>query len=208
MRIKQCFNPDCSIKYREDMDDYNLDNCTKCGAPIIFIECDENFNNFSNPNSSSDNINNYMNKDKLELEKDILTQNNDRNVIFKLSANGEIIVTENEEINFDLTGPRLIIYSGVTAKDVYEIKYDEVVIGRRNVSEIPDIDLSIYDRNNITSRRHALVYKLRDRFYVRNESSKNSLHVNKKAIAKGEDFRLENGDLIILSRSYVLQFLE
>ena len=201
MAIKQCFNPICRVKYREDMEEYNLDNCTVCGAPIILIEemADDNI-------SESSTLNNE-NSDILEDCNEVCSERKD--VIFEVLSNGniEILLSENE-VDTNVSGPRVNVYSGVTLKAVYKLEYDETTVGRRSVAETPDIDLSMYDRKNITSRKHALIYKFKDNYYVRNESSKNSLHVNKKSIKKGEEYMLSLGDLIILSRAYVLEFLE
>ncbi|MBP3917434.1 FHA domain-containing protein [Clostridium sp.] len=201
MAIKQCFNPICRVKYREDMEEYELDNCSVCGAPIILIEetSDEKVLE-SSPLSNEDN---NISEDSNEVFSE------KKDVYFKVLANGEIVISQfKEEVDTNVSGPRVNIYSGVTLKSVFKLEYDETSIGRRSVAETPDIDLSMYDRKNITSRKHALIYKLKDNYYVRNESSKNSLHVNKKSIKKGEDYMLSSGDLIILSRAYVLEFLE
>ena len=201
MAIKQCFNPICRVKYREDMEEYELDNCSVCGAPIILIEetPDEKVLE-SSPLSNEDN---NISEDSNEVFSE------KKDVYFKVLANGEIVISQfKEEVDTNVSGPRVNIYSGVTLKSVFKLEYDETSIGRRSVAETPDIDLSMYDRKNITSRKHALIYKLKDNYYVRNESSKNSLHVNKKSIKKGEDYMLSSGDLIILSRAYVLEFLE
>ena len=156
--------------------------------------------------SESSTLNNE-NSDILEDCNEVCSERKD--VIFEVLSNGniEILLSENE-VDTNVSGPRVNVYSGVTLKAVYKLEYDETTVGRRSVAETPDIDLSMYDRKNITSRKHALIYKFKDNYYVRNESSKNSLHVNKKSIKKGEDYMLSLGDLIILSRAYVLEFLE
>lgn len=60
------------------------------------------------------------------------------------------------------------------------------------------------DRN--VSRQHAMIYKEDGNFYLRKLSASNALHVNTEPVID-EDVKLNDGDMIVLSRKYGLQFI-
>ena len=94
---------------------------------------------------------------------------------------------------------------------VYELKYDETIIGRNSSEFTPDIDLQEVDNENAISRKHLLVYKEDDKYYVRNLSKKCSVHIKRydedepKVLSFNESVVIEDGDFIVLSGKFILE---
>lgn len=117
----------------------------------------------------------------------------------------EKIVKKEEEV-YPGEGPRILIYKGREIAAIYNLEYDETLIGRNSIDSTPDIDLSEFDEDRFVSRKHALIYKENNNFYIRKLSSGNSLHVNTEPVLD-EDVMLNDKDMIVLSRKYGLQFI-
>ena len=81
-----------------------------------------------------------------------------------------------------------------------------MIIGRHSVNSDPDVDLSPIDPEGYTSRRHLMIYKENDKFFARNLSTKNSVHVERDVLANGESKELNDNDLILLSKYVVMVF--
>lgn len=197
MQIKQCIKTKtCGTKFREDDEEFEIGWCSVCGGPIFLIEEDSIVQNEVAYSSIDEG-------EKVEVKESAES----KTVYIDVNVDGEIIISkEKHEIVDDIDGPRLLVYKGVKLVKIVPIEYDETIIGRYSMSSEPDIDLSAYDREKVTSRKHVLVYKINNEFIARNLSAKNSLHVNKKAIAYGEDYKLQHEDILILSRKFAIEF--
>ena len=103
-------------------------------------------------------------------------------------------------------GPRVIIYKGREIAAVVNLEYDETIIGRQSINSTPDIDMTSIDEDRNVSRQHAMIYKEDGNFYLRKLSASNALHVNTEPVID-EDVKLNDGDMIVLSRKYGLQFI-
>lgn len=103
-------------------------------------------------------------------------------------------------------GPRILIYKGREIVAVVNLEYDETIIGRQSINSIPDIDMTSIDEDRNVSRQHAMIYKEDGNFYLRKLSASNALHVNTEPVID-EDVKLNDGDMIVLSRKYGLQFI-
>ena len=103
-------------------------------------------------------------------------------------------------------GPRILIYKGREIAAVVNLEYDETIIGRQSINSIPDIDMTSIDEDRNVSRQHAMIYKEDGNFYLRKLSASNALHVNTEPVID-EDVKLNDGDMIVLSRKYGLQFI-
>lgn len=125
--------------------------------------------------------------------------------IYYVDENNNIKFFIEEDLEESIEGPRIVIYDGDYVLDVIPIIYEETLIGRKSIDITPEIDLSSIDEERYISRKHALVYKHNDNFYIKRISQKNSLHVNSEAIIDGE-VKLEDQDMIILSRKFALKF--
>lgn len=103
-------------------------------------------------------------------------------------------------------GPRILIYKGREIEAVVNLEYDETIIGRKSINSIPDIDMTEFDDDRNISRQHAMIYKEDGNFYLRKLSHSNALHVNTEPVIE-DDVELQDGDMIVLSRKYGLQFV-
>ena len=86
------------------------------------------------------------------------------------------------------------------------IQYDEYTIGRNSTTFCPDIDLSKVDFENRISRKHLMIYRQEDKYYVRNLSAKNTVHVNDLLISENESMEINHKDKIILSNFIECEF--
>lgn len=84
---------------------------------------------------------------------------------------------------------------------------DRCVIGVSSESNTPDIDLRPYVGETKVSKKHALIYKDRGGYFIKNTSKNHSVHLNEKAIVN-EPVKLQSGDMIVLSKAIVFQFEE
>lgn len=116
----------------------------------------------------------------------------------------EKIVKKEEEYSGE--GPRILVYKGREVAAIYNLDYDETLIGRNSIDCTPDIDLTDIDEDRFVSRKHALIYKENNNFYLRKLSENNSLHLNTEPVLH-EDVMLKDKDMIVLSRKYGLQFI-
>ena len=86
------------------------------------------------------------------------------------------------------------------------IMFDEYTVGRNSTTFCPDIDLSKIDFENRISRKHLMIYRDEDQFYVRNLSSKNTVHINETLLRCDESMVLNDKDKIILSNFIECEF--
>lgn len=86
------------------------------------------------------------------------------------------------------------------------IMFDEYTLGRNSTTFCPDIDLSKIDFENRISRKHLMIYRDEDQFYVRNLSSKNTVHINETLLACDESMVLNDKDKILLSNFIECEF--
>lgn len=111
-----------------------------------------------------------------------------------------------DRLNSDYKGDRIeFILHGQVVR-TYPLEYDEFLIGREHDGVVPDIDYTNFDENRYISRRHALVYRQQNEYFIRNLSTKNSVHVNKEVLKEKEFRCLQDGDRIVLSRKFGLVF--
>jgi len=106
----------------------------------------------------------------------------------------------------DFTGDRIEMYVDGTVYKTIPFVFDELLIGRESSGEMPDIDYTGIDEERFISRRHALIYRQKGQFIIRNVSSKNTVHVNRQSLAEKEEVVLTGDEKIILSRKFGLVF--
>ena len=106
----------------------------------------------------------------------------------------------------DYEGNRVVAFVDGEVFRTFPLEYDENIIGRESKGNRPDIDLTDIDPDRKISRRHALIYRYNQQYYIRNLSSKNSLYVNRELIPQNEEVLLEDGSTIVLSGEYGLIF--
>lgn len=92
--------------------------------------------------------------------------------------------------------PCLVMIRGDFIGQVYELKQDVTMIGRSD-----DVDLVVSDTS--ISRRHAMVVKRDDHFYLSDLGSTNGSFINKEQVI--DPIRLAEGDKVALG-SVVFKF--
>lgn len=103
--------------------------------------------------------------------------------------------------------PKIVIYLEDIVYKVIDVKYEEMTIGRSAKNNNPDIDLKAIDLEKIISRKHGIIYKKNDGYYLKNIASQNSIHINGVELFRNQEKKLESDDLIILSRKFKLEYI-
>ena len=122
-----------------------------------------------------------------------------------LDSKGNIIFIDNKEVQ-DIKEDKLVVYLSNQIYKEIPLEYDEIIIGRLSSSFEPDVDLSEIDIDRNISRKHLMIYRKNGNLYARNLSTKNSVHVQNQPLMTGEDKKLNDDDIIILSRYLVIRF--
>lgn len=132
------------------------------------------------------------------------------------------VTTKNEQIPVDSTNSKVIKDATSDVKgylyllledDEIEYELSEVTcIGRTTEDTQADIDLTEYAGKDV-SRRHAVITKEKDGFYISNVSKTHSVRIidkdtNETAMEYGSKIRLETEVGILLSKKVFLQFVE
>lgn len=75
---------------------------------------------------------------------------------------------------------------------------DKSIIGRNSSAKniINDIDLTRYDTQKIVSRRHAMIQRKGDEFWLYDLNSRNGTFVNGKRLSPREAHILKMGDVV------------
>jgi hypothetical protein len=87
----------------------------------------------------------------------------------------------------------------------------EINIGRWDAdsSAFPEIDLSEDDPGNHVSRRHARVFQKEGEYFIEDMGSVNGTYINKgPRLSPGSPQRLQNGDEVILGRTFLTFVVE
>lgn len=195
--VKVCLRPGCPNKYNEDSKFFEREHC-QCAAPLIVKreEIIEINNVFGTPEGA-------------EQENKSTEPVIDPNVpqLFVLDHSGVIHFGLSKEEKL-ISEDRIVIYVGGHVYKEVPIEYDETVIGRKSGLDIPDVDLTEIDLGRKISRKHLMIYKRKGKYFARRLTSKKSVHIERTALASGEDCELNDGDLIILSRQVVMIYRE
>jgi serine/threonine protein kinase len=109
----------------------------------------------------------------------------------------EIHLTEVED---SATTAHLIIFSPYTDEpDIVELHGEEMTIGRAGSSDI------LLDRDDLTSRHHALIKREKDHFLIFDRRSANGIQVNGLPVQSDKGYPLIDGDHITIG-NYQLTF--
>lgn len=125
--------------------------------------------------------------------------------IFEIDEFGYIYFNSIKEENRECS--KIILYLNNIIHSVFNLKYDEMIVGRSAKGSNPDIDLVSIDTDKIVSRKHAVLYKRNNDYYIGNLTNQNYLEVNGEVVIKSKDRKLKNGDLILLSKKYKLKYI-
>lgn len=192
---KECMRPYCEKKYDKSQRGFYREECD-CGAPLRLIEKKIEILNEDVfvPTQEVETVNTpIVNEEELARH------------LFSVDPKGYIHfieLQEEESVNTD----KLVIYlDGKIYKEV-PLEYDETYIGRKSLWGNPDVDLSEIDPNNYVSRKHLMIYRENGKYFARNLSTKNSVHIERAALKQDESKELKDENLIILSRYVVMIF--
>ena len=126
--------------------------------------------------------------------------------VLTIDKYGYLHIIDSEEEHRYEGRDRLKIYINGRVYKCECIMFDEYTVGRNSTTFCPDIDLSKIDFENRISRKHLMIYRDEDQFYVRNLSSKNTVHVNETLLSENESIVLNDKDKIILSNFIECEF--
>ena len=90
-------------------------------------------------------------------------------------------------------------------EDIEETENEDILSDNDDEDLEIDSDYEI-DFENRISRKHLMIYRDEDQFYVRNLSSKNTVHVNETLLSENESMVLNDKDKIILSNFIECEF--
>lgn len=232
MLRKKCSRPKCPGIYKESEEEFKIGTC-RCGSLLIDIEIISSGNEkitieealgekLHRNESNSNEVDKYENSQETEFDKTVKDDEvlvakrpvikmtleeleKQTQVLYTIDNRGYIHfadVIDKEELNED----KLVIYLGGEIYKEIPIEYDETIIGRYSINSEPDVDLSEIDSEGYTSRRHLMIYKEQNKYFARNLSTKNSVHIETEALVPGVDKELHDNDLIILSKYIVMEF--
>lgn len=180
--VKRCDR--CDMNFTEEMLMAGQETCLMCGSKLI------------NLTENTEVKPSIIKEDKSPKLKNILT----------IDKYGYMHFIDNEEENRYKGKDRLkICINGIVCKSEH-IHFDEYTLGRNSTTFCPDIDLSKFDYENRISRKHLMIYRKEDTYFVRNLSSKNTVHVNGELLGENDSKEIENNDTITLSNFIECKF--
>lgn len=102
---------------------------------------------------------------------------------------------------------RLVVYQNKQPAHTHPVVNDETLIGRYDPvsGSYPDLDLSEFDADAKTSRKHAYIYR-QNRDYYLYPVSNGGTQLNKTLLDMGQRKKLADGDVIILAASLAMKF--
>lgn len=68
------------------------------------------------------------------------------------------------------------------------------IIGRYTLEKHVDIDLSALDNNKVISRRHAVITRIMQNYFIKDAGSRNGTYINSQPIPGGQSITLQPGD--------------
>ena len=102
---------------------------------------------------------------------------------------------------------KLVLYAQRQPVLEHDIDSDEVLIGRRDIrADIhPDIDLTPWDDQSNTSRKHAYIYR-QNKHYTLVSVSNAGLQLNSELLDLGDKRQLSDGDVIVFAGVLAMKF--
>jgi len=89
----------------------------------------------------------------------------------------------------------------------FPLARDIVVIGRVTPRQAVDIDLSKLDLERVISRKHAVIIRRGEDYFIKDTNSSNGVYVNNRKITPGQLRKLANGDLLQLGGPHGVELL-
>ena len=102
---------------------------------------------------------------------------------------------------------QVVVYQNKQPVYTHPIVNDETLIGRYDPigGSDPDLDLTEYDTESATSRKHAYIYRQGGRFFIYPVSNAGT-QVGNTIVDMGKKHELNDGDVIILSMKVAMKF--
>ncbi|MEO1268364.1 MAG: FHA domain-containing protein [Myxococcota bacterium] len=102
---------------------------------------------------------------------------------------------------------RLVVYQNRQPVHTHPIANDETLIGRYDPigGSDPDFDMTEYDTESVTSRKHAYIYRQGGRFFIYPVSNAGT-QVGSTLVDMGKKHELNDGDVIVLSMKIAMKF--
>jgi hypothetical protein len=215
---RTCSNLNCRQVWREDQPEFEDGYCSMCGWELETIVQEEKQQ--EQLVQGLEEVEQIQQEETQQEEKQAPPSHDEDTTYVILTKENKLIFkedqafeenqkeTDEEDPYHDYSGTRVVIYHESKPYRTVPIVYDEMIIGRENMGETPDIDLTSIDTNYRISRKHALIYRNGNGYHIRNLSQKNSLYVNGVIVRENQDFQLQNEMTIVLSNEYGLIFYE
>lgn len=199
MRIKKCIKPNCGLVFNEREEEFKEGYC-ECGCTLeLVLDIPETAMDEENPKAQQ------RSGEIVAISDDgtLIFSNDEAQISKPISSNDEVKTSKPKAANMYLD-----IYCNGQVYKTFCIKYDEIIIGRSCIDNTPDLDLSSIDLEKKISRRHAMVYRIQNEYYIKNLSTKNSLHVNGDPVLFNNVVKIEADTEIVLSNFIGLYFYE
>ncbi len=102
---------------------------------------------------------------------------------------------------------RLVVYKNKEPAYTHPIAHDETLIGRYDAlsGAEPELDLTDWDDEAKTSRKHAFIYRMSGEHYLYPVSNAGT-QVGSTIVEMGTRHKLQDGDVIILSMAIAMKF--
>ena len=201
MAIKKCKKPQCGRRYKETEPEF-ADGYCECGGPLEEI-VDTNTSNVSMPKTPPAQSDVSTEKSRHKTPKF-----GDKNKVI-LPGDPEYCVSPStKQTSPEVSGLKASVTAFCNGEELHNmpIIFDEMEVGRESKGKPADIDLTEFDPDQRISRRHLLLFRQNNQYFVRNLSKKNSVHVGNQPLRFEEEHQLADGDLIILSGFLGIEF--
>ena len=102
---------------------------------------------------------------------------------------------------------RLVVYQNKQPTHTHPVVNDETLIGRYDPisGSYPDLDLTEFDAEGTTSRKHAYIYRMGGTYYLYPVSNAGT-QLNSEMVDMGQRKKLKDGDVIILAATLAMKF--
>ena len=195
MDRKKCVKPGCGRVYNESAPRF-ADGYCECGAPLA-PEAGERLEPAGGERRSD-----QPPKDNVRrLPPEQPRQSGPRASRPRVGAGGKVILPDDAEfpgavkpaLAPDVAGYRATVAVFVNSSEVLmrPLEFDETVVGRQSRGSSPDIDLAAFDPEKRISRRHLLLFRSEGKYFARNVSEKNAVHLNETPLRFEEEARTE-----------------
>lgn len=100
-----------------------------------------------------------------------------------------------------------MVYVNKQPVHTHPVVNDETLLGRFDPvsGSYPELDLTEFDTDSRTSRKHAYLYRQGGNYYLYPVSNAGTQH-NQSLVDMGEKRKLANGDVIILAGALAMKF--